>query len=250
MSDSELSSAIPVLPVGDLQQSLGFYAKRLGFDTAFEYGPYAGVRRGPIEIHLSAEEAPAVSCRVAVRGVDVLYEEMQKQDVIHPDEPLQTQPWGMRQFSVLDPSGNRITFAEPADAAEQRAAPRRLFMITFTHVEGVRDKLKAEDVPKFIRSHQDWEREVREQPNSSLVYVDNVQNARTVRRDDDGEIEVLDGPFTQGPEAAGGFYIIEADSVDEAVELAKRHRWLPGSNEVREIVTPPGTAAWIGTRTP
>ena len=229
MSDSELSSAIPVLPVAELKKSLDFYAQRLGFETAFEYGPCAGVTRGPIEIHLSAEEAPAVTCRVAVRGVEALYQEMQEQDVIHPDEPLQTTPWGMHRFSVLDPSGNRITFAEPADAAAQSASPRRLFMITFTHVGGVCKKLRAEDVPLFIQSHNDWEREIRDAPNSSLVYVDRVENAKTVRRDDDGNIEVLDGPFTQGPEAAGGFYIVEADSVDEAVEIAKRHRWPPGA---------------------
>jgi hypothetical protein len=30
-----------------------------------------------------------------------------------PKEPLATQPHGMRQFSVLDPWDNRITFAEP-----------------------------------------------------------------------------------------------------------------------------------------
>ena len=28
--------------------------------------------------------------------------------------PLETKPWGLRQFSVVDLDGNRITFAQPA----------------------------------------------------------------------------------------------------------------------------------------
>jgi hypothetical protein len=31
---------------------------------------------------------------------------------VKPDERLETKPWGLRQFSVPGPLGNRITFAE------------------------------------------------------------------------------------------------------------------------------------------
>ena len=48
-----------------------------------------------------------------MRGVDELYAELSKQGVIHPREPLETKPFGMRQFSVLDADKNRITFAQP-----------------------------------------------------------------------------------------------------------------------------------------
>jgi len=118
MSDIELTAAIPVLPVDDVSKALAFYRDRLGFETAFEFGPYAGVVRGPISIHLDGggEANPyphPTCCRIDVRGVDALAAEMEGQGVIHPDEPLADTPFGMRQFSVLDPSGNRITFAEP-----------------------------------------------------------------------------------------------------------------------------------------
>lgn len=122
------------------------------------------------------------------------------------------------------------------------------FLITFTHVEGAAAKLTEDEVPKMIQAHQEWTKAVREKPNSSLVYFAGAEEARTVRRDEDGKLEVLDGPFTQGPEASGGFFIIEAESLDEAVEFAARFRWLPGSNEVREIRTPDSLSAWIGTR--
>ena len=43
-----------------------------------------------------------------------------------------------------------------------------------------------------------------------------------------------------GPEQVGGYYIIEADTLDEAVEWARRGRWLVGSNEVRQIFSTSG----------
>ncbi len=100
----------------DVQKAIAFYRDRLGFEPRFEYGPCAGVGRGPIEVHLdgSAPALAPVTFRIAVSGVDALYAELEKQGVIHPKEPLETKPFGMRQFSALDADGNRITFAQPA----------------------------------------------------------------------------------------------------------------------------------------
>ena len=36
-----------------------------------------------------------------------------------------------------------------------------------------------------------------------------------------GEVTALDGPYTETKEVIGGYFLIEADSMDEAVELAK-----------------------------
>jgi hypothetical protein len=60
--------------------------------------------------------------------------------------------------------------------------------------------------------------------------------ARTARRDPSGRIAVLDGPFAETKEVVGGFYVIEADSLDEALEWAKRSRFITGSNEVRALI--------------
>jgi len=115
MTTIRLETAIPVLPVSDVPKAIAFYRERLGFEPRFEYGPYAGVARGPIELHLdgSTPGAEPVTCRVALRGVDELYAELSAQGVIHPKEPLETKPFGMRQFSVLDQDKNRFTFAQP-----------------------------------------------------------------------------------------------------------------------------------------
>ena len=38
----------------------------------------------------------------------------------------------------------------------------------------------------------------------------------------DGDTLVTDGPFAETKETLGGFYLIEADSLDEAIEWAAR----------------------------
>jgi hypothetical protein len=62
-----------------------------------------------------------------------------------------------------------------------------------------------------------------------------VATATTVRIRD-GQTVTTDGPFAETKEALGGFYLIEARDLDEAIELAAR---IPavreGSIEVRPI---------------
>jgi hypothetical protein len=61
-------------------------------------------------------------------------------------------------------------------------------------------------------------------------------SARTLRHNG-GELSVTDGPFAETAEQLGGFYLVEAASLDEALELA---RHLPaGVVEVRPIVPMP-----------
>ena len=49
---------------------------------------------------------------------------------------------------------------------------------------------------------------------------------------------ITDGPFTESKEVVGGFFIVKANSLEEATELAKDCPDLPhgGSVEVREIM--------------
>ena len=50
-----------------------------------------------------------------------------------------------------------------------------------------------------------------------------------------------DGPFVEAKEVVGGYMIISADNIEEAVEVARESPgvWMPGSSvEVREISTP------------
>ena len=61
------------------------------------------------------------------------------------------------------------------------------------------------------------------------------RRARTVRMRDD-RAAVTDGPFVETKEAVGGFDLIEAEDMDEAVEIASRHPVAAiGSIEVRPL---------------
>jgi hypothetical protein len=64
-----------------------------------------------------------------------------------------------------------------------------------------------------------------------------VETATTVRVKD-GETLTTDGPFADTKEVFGGYYLLEADDIDKAIELAARipAARLGGSVEVRPIV--------------
>jgi len=59
-----------------------------------------------------------------------------------------------------------------------------------------------------------------------------------------GETLVTDGPFAETKEQLGGYYLIEAESIDEAIEWAAQ---IPGAHygviEVRPVVLQPSEVA-------
>ena len=61
-------------------------------------------------------------------------------------------------------------------------------------------------------------------------------SARTIRTDESGAATVTDGPFLETKEVLGGYYVIEADDLDEALTMAKDVPVLTGGVEVRPIM--------------
>ena len=71
-----------------------------------------------------------------------------------------------------------------------------------------------------------------------LISTEPLQSARTANtiRVRDGKLSRMDGPFAETKEQLGGFFLINANSLDEAVEVASR--WPSarlGTIEVRPI---------------
>jgi hypothetical protein len=64
-----------------------------------------------------------------------------------------------------------------------------------------------------------------------------VETARSVRVKD-GERVVTDGPFAETKETLGGFYLVEADTLDAAEDIAAQipSARLGGTVEVRPVV--------------
>ncbi len=110
------------------------------------------------------------------------------------------------------------------------------FLITFNHIDGEWDRQTTEEQQRHGTLLREFMAELEAEQGARLVFFQPVEQAKTVRMHTDGSLEVTDGPYREGAEQPGGYYIIEAESMDEAVEWARRGRFLLGSNEVREIV--------------
>jgi hypothetical protein len=67
-----------------------------------------------------------------------------------------------------------------------------------------------------------------------------VETATTVRQSGD-QLLITDGPFADTKEIFGGFYLLEADDLDQATDVAARIPAvrLGGSVEIRPVVTGP-----------
>ena len=62
-------------------------------------------------------------------------------------------------------------------------------------------------------------------------------NAKTLRKQPDGKVLVTDGPYTETKEHMGGFWILEAANMDEALAWARRGAIsCDAVGEVRELL--------------
>jgi uncharacterized glyoxalase superfamily protein PhnB len=114
----EFTGMQPVLAVLDLSTELGYYVEQLGFTVTWRWGEppvRAGVARDGLELQLVSDGRFAPSCpsRVyfSVRDVDSLFEECLARGAMI-DVELGDRPFGMRDFRVVDRSGNVLGFGE------------------------------------------------------------------------------------------------------------------------------------------
>jgi DNA-binding transcriptional MerR regulator len=114
-----LQRALPVLASLDLEATQRFYADKIGFTPVARYPDYAICARDGVQLHFwltdDADIPKETSCRIDVLGIEALYEEMTASGVVHPNGPLRQQPWGFKEFAVLDSDGNLIKFGERMD---------------------------------------------------------------------------------------------------------------------------------------
>lgn len=109
--------ATPVFASLDIEKSVAFYCNQLGVSKVYaEPGVYGVASRDEVALHFWACQDPAIakatSCRIGVSGIEALYQSSSAQGIVHPNAPLAEKPWGSREFGVLDPDGNLITFHE------------------------------------------------------------------------------------------------------------------------------------------
>jgi len=66
--------------------------------------------------------------------------------------------------------------------------------------------------------------------------LQSTATATSVRRESSGEVTVTDGPFAETKEALGGYYLIEAADLDQAIAIASQIPILAGGIEVRPVM--------------
>jgi catechol 2,3-dioxygenase-like lactoylglutathione lyase family enzyme len=108
----------PRLPVADVEDALAFYRDKLGFQIGWKWGSpvsHANVCRDSVSLDLIANpegrRGPALAY-IQLSGVDAYFAELEGRHVEVGD--LGDRPYGMRDFEVVDPSGNRLAFGEPS----------------------------------------------------------------------------------------------------------------------------------------
>ena len=110
----------PKLPMRDKNATKDFYLNKLGFKEfgKADYDGYLMIEKDDIQIHffefkdLDPNENYG---QVYIRTNDIgqLYQSLLDNKIrIHPNGPLQLKPWGQKEFSLLDPDKNLLTFGE------------------------------------------------------------------------------------------------------------------------------------------
>lgn len=114
----DVQVVIPVLPTTDLARTHKYYCDVLGFLEPWGFGEppqYGGVRADLQEmpaIHFIVSTDPTPGeIFVIVNEVDAYYERVKgPAEVIFE---IGDRPYGMRDFTVADPDGNRVSFGTP-----------------------------------------------------------------------------------------------------------------------------------------
>ncbi len=115
-----LISIVPKLPMRDKLLTKEFYLTQLGFKDigSADFEGYLLVKKDNTEIHffefkgLDPKENYG-QVYIRTNDIETLYQSMlDNNNNIHPEGHLQTKPWGQKEFAMLDPDNNLLTFGQ------------------------------------------------------------------------------------------------------------------------------------------
>jgi len=115
-----ITSIHPKLPMRNKAITKAYYLDQLGFQRVglHDYPDYLMVKKDAVELHffLFPDLDPLQNygqIYLRTEEIDRLYQYfLERKVAIHPNAPLKTKPWGMREFSLLDPDHNLLTFGQ------------------------------------------------------------------------------------------------------------------------------------------
>lgn len=115
-----LTDINPKLPMRNRNITRNYYVNKLGFTYigSDEFEQYLIVEKDNLQIHFfefKTLDPKENYGQVYIRTdhIDELYQSMLKNNVdIHPNGHLENKPWQQREFSLLDPDNNLLTFGQ------------------------------------------------------------------------------------------------------------------------------------------
>ena len=113
-----LTAIHPKLPMRDKEITKNYYVNQLGFTTLGEYDDYLIVGKDSLEIHFfsfKTQDPKENYSGVYIRtnSIDNLYQSLlENKTAIHPNGKLALKPWGQKEFALLDPDHNLLTFGQ------------------------------------------------------------------------------------------------------------------------------------------
>ena len=117
-----LLNIIPVLPSSDIDRDMAWYKEKTGFKSYFSDNMYAVLHRDNLCIHLQwhadTDDDPLLGgsvIRIAVKNVEVLFEEFVGRGTVSKDAFRANTPWGTNEFGFFDLNTNAIFLMEDID---------------------------------------------------------------------------------------------------------------------------------------
>ncbi len=115
-----LVNIVPKLPMRDKSITRAFYLDQLCFRDigSADFESYLLVKKDNAEIHFFEfkELDPKENygqVYIRTNDIETIYQSMlDNNNNIHPAGHLQTKPWGQKEFSMLDPDNNLLTFGQ------------------------------------------------------------------------------------------------------------------------------------------
>ena len=110
----------PILPVSDMEAAICFY-EEAGVDTERYDAGFAFVRsndQSVFDLALAAGMDPATNhaaCYIITADIDQWHHRCSTAGL--QVTPIEVTPWGMREFTVTDPSGNNVRVGDNVDPA-------------------------------------------------------------------------------------------------------------------------------------
>src|SRR5712691_6121837 len=150
-------NAVPKQAAHDIFKAVEFYEQKLGFARTFVLDDYAGVARGPVEIHLWRCDdryiAQNTACRVNVEGIEALYEEYRLSGVIHPNGALAMKPWGREGVYYPGPRRKREQSSVHRFSNRARVSIKRRRKLRELQIDQLPPKVRAVRRAMAAKSH-------------------------------------------------------------------------------------------------